>query len=225
MFQKIWTNIFYVIAVGFLGLFAYLVLQGSDGQWPSILAAVVALIGAKMNDLLKIKLSPAGIEAEMRSLIDEAKVTLEQLHLLAINQSKILLESVQSAGRWGGGATQKDKELMRDSIVATLNKLGVGNDKIAEVLSVERRYVHFDYAHAVTRSLSEKLAGDKKTAWNDFFSKRQGIGFEPGPDELESFLESVDLLDQDIKERLEDYRYYDRTSTHRQPDNVLTRRG
>jgi hypothetical protein len=174
-----------------------------------------------MREVLRFKFSATGFEAEMRSLIDEAKATLEQLHLLAINQSKILLESVQAAGRFGGGSTQKDKQLMRANILATLERLGVESNKIAEVLAIEHRYVHFDYCEAVTYGL--KPSASNNAAWNDFFShrKRKGIGFEPGPDELEAFLESVDLIDDEVRERLEDYRHYDETSTHRRSDNPI----
>jgi hypothetical protein len=225
MSYKLWANIFYMMAVTFLGLFAYLLFQGRDGQLLSILAALVSLLGSRMREVLKFKFSATGIEAEMRSLIDEAKATLEQLHLLAINQSKILLESVQAAGRWGGGSTQKDKELMRTNILMTLKKLGVEPDKIAEVLAVEHRYVHFDYYLAVTRNL--RPSETNRSAWDDFFShdKRKGIGFEPSPDELEAFLVSVELVDDEVKEFLVDYRHYDRTSTHRRPDNAIAQRG
>jgi hypothetical protein len=225
MSYKSWTNLFYVMAVAFLGLFAYLLFYGRDGQLLSILAALVSLLGSRMREVLRFKFSATGFEAEMRSLIDEAKVTLEQLHLLAINQSKILLESVQAAGRWGGGSTRKDKELMRENILMTLKKLDVEPDKIAEVLAVERRYVHFDYCQAVTRNL--RRSETNREAWDGFFSddKRKGIGFEPSPDELEAFLVSADLVDDEVRELLSDYRHYDRTSTHRRPDNAISQRG
>jgi hypothetical protein len=224
MSYKLWTNLFYLMAVAFLGLFAYLLFYSHDGQLLSILAALVSLLGSRMREVLRFKFSATGIEAEMRSLIDEAKATLEQLHLLAINQSKILLESVQAAGRYGGGSTQKDKELIRTSILVTLKKLGVESDKIDEVLAVERRYVRYDYCQAVTRNLTPSETN--RNAWNDFFShsKRTGIGFEPGPDELEAFLDSVGLIDDEVKECLADYRHYDRTSTHRRANNAIAQR-
>ncbi len=225
MFDKIWTNLFNGIAVGFLGLFAYLLFTGSDGQLLSLLAALVSLIGSRMKDVLRFKFTATGIEAEMRSLIEEAKATLEQLHLLAIEQSKILLESVHTIGRWGGGSTWKDKEVMRARILATLEKLDVESENIDEVLAVERRYVLFDYCQAVTHTLEEKLSPEKFVAWKEFFSsvKRKGIGSEPGPDELEAFLEKVDLLDDEVRERLEDYRYYDNKGTHRRTDHAIAR--
>lgn len=224
MSEKTWTNIFYTLAVAFLGLFAYLLFESREGQLLSILAALVALLGSRMKDVLKFKFSATGIEAEMQSLLDEAKATVTQLHLLAVNQAKILLESVQAAGRWGGGSSRQDKERMRTTVVETLTRLGVERSQIEEVLAVERRYVHFDYAHAVTHDL--KPTQDKIADWNDFFSdrKRKGIGSEPKPDELEAFLDSIGLLDWELKERLDDYRHYDQTGSHRRPDNILMRR-
>jgi hypothetical protein len=225
MSYKLWANVFYLMAVAFLGLFAYLLFESRDGQLLSILAALVSLLGSRMREVLKFKFSATGIEAEMRSLIDEAKATLEQLHLLAISQSKILLESVQAAGRWGGGSTQKDKELMRTNIIMTLQKLGVASDKIAEVLAVERRYVHFDYYLAVTHGL--RPSDTNRPAWDAFFShdKRKGIGYEPSPDELEAFLISIGLVDDKVKEFLLDYRHYDKTNTHRRSDNAIVFHG
>jgi hypothetical protein len=225
VFDKIWTSVFYVAAIGFMGLLAYLLIKGQDGQFLALMAAIIALLGSRIKDLLKFELSPKGLKTELRSLIDEAKATVAQLHTLAIEQSKIALQTIHAAGRLGGGSTDRNKEKMRQGLIDTLTKIGVVKDKIEEVLSVEQPTVAFDYAYYVTTPLQGRVPLDRRPEWDAFFSHkiRKGIGTEASPDELDRFLSSMGMLDGEVTERLADYRHYLQTHTHRRPEAWLDR--
>ena len=103
--------------------------------------------------------------------------------------------------------------------VALLKELGVPAGRVKEIEAVENPYVHFDYAQYVVHGLESDLTGDQRTRWNDFYShdRRKGIGYEPSPDELESFLTEMDLLKGDASERLDDYRHWHLQNVHRRP--------
>ncbi|MEP9373540.1 hypothetical protein [Mesorhizobium sp. KR1-2] len=214
-----WRNIFYLFSAVFLIIFAYLVISGRDGQVITLVAAFVCLLASRFNDVVKFKLSGSGLEGEMREILQEARATVSQLHFLAEEFSKNILWSMQSHGRWGGTSPENQNN-MRGNVISTLRNLGVREEKISEVVSVEYPYIDFDYATYVTRSLGGNLQDEERQKWNDFFSadKRKGIGYEPKPDELEVFLKSVNLLEADTRERLEDYRYFLKHRKHRRPD-------
>ncbi len=91
--------------------------------------------------------------------------------------------------------------------------------------SVEHPYIDFDYAYFVTHKLPTSLSDEGHKQWNEFYSadRRKGIGFEPSPDELEAFLQKLDLINEEVAARLSDYRYFKRTRTHRRPDVWKTR--
>ncbi len=219
MSDAAWRNIFYALCVAFLGLFGYLVLYGKEGQFFTLLASLLSLLASRFNDVIKFKLSGASLEGEMREVLQEARATVSQLHLLAEELSKTILWSIQAHGRWGG-TSPKTQNDMRGKVIATLKNLGVGSEKISEVVAVEYPYIDFDYAMYVTRPLNSSLQGEDRQKWNEFFSadKRKGIGYEPKPGELEEFLKSVNLLDAETKERLEDYSYFLKHRKHRRPD-------
>ncbi|CAH0339412.1 hypothetical protein [Rhizobium sp. CECT 9324] len=219
MSGKFWRNLFYSIAVILIAVFIYLLLNERHGQFLALLAAFICLVAARFDDLAKFKLSKDGLEGEMREVIDEARATLAQLHLLAEEQSRFMLWSMQSNGRWGGMKIES-QDRMRASVVSTLKTLGVTEQKIEDVVSVEYPFIDFDYASYVTRKLGNGLNEDAHKAWNEFFSseRRKGIGFQPSPDELETFLASLDLVSDDVKQRLEDYRYFKKVRKHRRPE-------
>jgi len=96
---------------------------------------------------------------------------------------------------------------------------------ISEVKAVEYPYLDFDYAYFVTRKLLTSLDAEGQKLWNEFYSadKRKGIGFEPSPDELEEFLTKLGLMNEEVTGRLQDYRHFKATRTHRRPDVWKTR--
>ncbi|TIO74442.1 MAG: hypothetical protein E5X74_18750 [Mesorhizobium sp.] len=219
MSDSAWRNIFYVLCVAFLGLFGYFVLNGKDGQVITLIASFVCLLASRFNDVVKFKFSGSGLEGEMREVLQEARATVSQLHLIAEELSKNILWSMQAHGRMGGTSPESQHE-MRNKVIATLEALGVAKERIAHVVAVEYPYIDFDYAHYVTRPLNMKVQDEDRIKWSEFFSskKRKGIGFEPKPEELEKFLESVNLLDAETTERLEDYKYFLKHRKHRRPN-------
>jgi hypothetical protein len=222
MSEKNWTNVFLLLAVIFFAVFGYFLWNDKNGQTSALIATGLCIIASRSGVLKKLKLSPTGVEAELQSLVDDAKATIEQLHSLAINQSKLVLQLLQAEGRWGGGS-RDDKERMRAETLSMLQELGVADEAIEELKAVEHPYMHFDYCGAVTRDIHQDLTAAQRQNWNEFFSHdiRKGIGFEPEPDELEKFLTDNKLLNADVAERLLDYREFHEHGTHRRESRFV----
>lgn len=222
-----WRNAFYVGAAIFLIYFGGLVWSGIDGQFLTLLAAFICLIAARFDDIAKFKLSKDGLEGEMQQVIDEARATLAQLHSVAETQSKMILWSMQAQGRFGGFTFDSENE-MRKTVVANLEALGVSQAKIDDVLSIEYRYIEHDYSYYVINAVDHAAFSLALTeAWNKFFSPavRKGIGFEAKPDELEAFFTEWNILNDDLIERLVDYRHFITTRRHRRPEAWRAARG
>ena len=114
----------------------------------------------------------------------------------------------------------EEKQAFEDKLLQNLREIGLSEKEIEEVRKAQRPYVLFDYASFITRGLHDTVSGDKRAQWNEFFSadRRKGIGYEPSPDELQEFLSSIDLMTDEVREHIEDYRYYEQHTKHRRPE-------
>ncbi|NGO51633.1 hypothetical protein [Allomesorhizobium camelthorni] len=220
---KPWGNVFGAAAVVLLGMLVFLVLKGWDGQTITLIAAALCLLGSRFADVITLKLSPTGIHAEMQRALDDAKATVSQLHILAEEQARLVLQIVQGGGRWGGQSRAQNEALKR-RMFDGLRRIGIEEDRLDRISEAEYPFIRFDYASDVTRGLAPSDEHQKKK-WNEFFNadRRKGIGYEPSPSELEDFLNQIGLVTEDVKERLEDYKYYDAEKSHRRRDVWLSR--
>ena len=91
MTDKIWTNIFMVVAFGFLVLAGYLIFNNLDGQLSSIFAAAVAFVGVRIRDILKLSVSSDGVSAEMRQLVDGIRF-IERMKANPVDKNQIASE-------------------------------------------------------------------------------------------------------------------------------------
>ncbi|MCM2473839.1 hypothetical protein HGO38_10180 [Rhizobium sp. CG5] len=226
MSVRVWRDFFYAGAVVFLAIFVYRLFREADGQFLSLLAACICLVAARFEDIAKFKFSKDGLEGEMRQAIDEAKATVTQLNLLGVELSKAILWSMQAHSRLGGTSIDS-QDTMREKVLNTVKTLGASDREIAEIKAIEYPYIDFDYSLFVTRNLSAGLKEEDRRLWNEFYSAdlRKGIGFEPSPDELEEFLRTLHLLNDDVAARLEDYRFFKTKRMHRRPQVWKARLG
>jgi hypothetical protein len=225
---SLFSGTFFVLSLGFLVLaFALILLEQKGvelaftGAGICLMAAALILLASRWNDVIKFSLSKSEISAEFDTFKSETNANLKQLQDLAISQSKMLLYQAAAGGRYGGvGANLK--YTTRDEVVASLEALDIDQQKINEVLSIETPFLHKDYASAVVIDLGPRLTEENKPIWDEFWRNpaNQGIGNEPSPERLETLLKQVDLLDDETRERLEDYRHFHETGEHRRPDQI-----
>ena len=204
----------------FLALFFYQSLCANGGDWLLLVAAMMCLVGTRIAEIIKVKISASGFEAEMASAVQNAQDTVRMIHNMAKEQAKIMVDSIHGAGRWGG-KSEAEKHQLQERITDTLSDLGLSEEQIQEINDVALPYIDFDYSYFVTTGIdTTELSDEDRQKWNDFFDAniRKGIGFEPSPDELETFLNELGLLEGDVVERLNDYSHFKEHRTHRRPE-------
>jgi hypothetical protein len=84
------------VVVGILGM--------PDVMAVALALAIVLLIAANSDRIVKVKASMTGIEAETRAVIDEARATIEQVRLVGRLAAQANLTHITWANRWGGMA-------------------------------------------------------------------------------------------------------------------------
>ena len=214
--DKIWRLVFYPLGVLTLCLSVYVLFATGIGH--SVVLVVVGalfLLAPRLKDLIKLEIGVASIKAEMQQAVAEARATVEQLHLLAAALGRQTIRSAQAEGRWGG-RSRADRSQVALETAAAMRALGMAEQAIDDVVAAERPFVHFDYSNWAAASTTPTR--EQQPRWNEFFSKHEGIGSEPTPDELRQFLAELGQLSLEAEERLKDYEHYARTWQHRRPN-------
>src|SRR3982751_1202396 len=149
------SGLYNAFAFGFLLMLGYVVLFGANGDWAATGRAGVAFLGAALCALAgnadrfeSLKASVSGIEAKTREVtrvVEEARVTLREFHVLAEMTASQLIEMMAAAGRFGGGAESRIKDKQRDRILKTLRTIGVSKEAIQRVNSSDRYWILTDY--------------------------------------------------------------------------------
>ncbi len=204
----------YLAFLVLLTLLIYLILLDKPGQFMTLCACVLVLVGARVRDLVRLKLGRDGLEADLERI----RNSLDELQNIAELFGQIALRQMQGSGRWGG-YSKAEKDGIRGDIVSGLRKIELPEQRIRSVLAVEQPFFHFDYFQRVTSQVDEVVPVEQQGAWTAFMSThRDGFGTEASPAELEAALNDLGLLSGDILEAWSDYRQFHHHQTHRRPD-------
>lgn len=196
---------------GLLGLLVYLVVLDKPGQIIIFLAAALTLVATRFGDLVKFRLTGTGLEADLEKI----RNSLEELHHLAELFGSMSLRQMQGSGRWGGYSTAQRAD-MRKSIVDGLERVGLPKERIGKVLEAEWPFMHFDYASRVKMAINKKRPQEINEEWNALMEPySKGIGNEADPGVLRLFVEKHDLMDDELRDLLEDYDQFHKDRTHR----------
>ena len=221
-FAKVFTVAFNVLAFLFLAALLYGLL--SSPAWPGAslgiaitAAGLCALIG-NLDKFESLKFGLGGVEARMRALIQKAQATIEDVQKVATMFGAIVIETDAASGRYGGGSSIREKAARKDQILASLSGLGVSDDAIQKVSAADRKWVIVDYVFWIFDQEHPliKSARKEQKIWNAF-ANFQNLE-RPNADEIERFLMQFGSLDEEIREKIEDYRYYRAHNRHRRPE-------
>lgn len=205
------------MAVGFLIFFAVLVWLGRDGQFLTLFAAVICTVATRASDLVILNFGAEGLKAELKRVVQEAQVTIEEFHRFAFAIGGVALDQLFAEGRYGS-RTRRQKALQGDEILKVLEASGVDKERLDRLRAIEYRYNHFDYVSEIFKAISKKHTPEWNEALNEYRDAHRGIGQEAGPDELETLIKGHDRWDADVAELMSDYRHYQQTKEHRRPD-------
>jgi hypothetical protein len=203
-----------------IGLFAYLVAEQKPGTVITLIAAALLFLMTRLPDLTIFRLfGDKGLVAEMQRAVDEAKASVEQLHVLAELFAKISVQQIVGGSRWGG-MTRKAQSDMVNGIAMGLTDIGIPALRVKAVIDWQKPPYSFDYFNIVMRAALKSL-NEKQRAAYDEWSKSfhdKGIGFEPNPVSTETFLTANGLGSDEVIARLLDYKQFYAEGTHRRPE-------
>jgi hypothetical protein len=152
------------------------------------------------------------------SLTEDAVKNLRKLAIQTTSATLILAEELGHT--WlGGGFSQDVREKAKETLVAALANMGIGDAQQKKILDdcgwngmVERLYL----MRIMGISAPKGLSPEQTTQWK----KLQWRPSQPNPDvnEIAEFCEGCGILTDDRKEWIEDYGYYREFREHRRPE-------
>jgi len=207
-----------LLIIVLLSYFSYIGKPFSN--WLPFLALCCLFLG--MIDRLKsFSASFYGIEAETREVLDKTKNVLEELQLISKEMGKATIEAMKTSGRLGGIPNDIESEVERN-LLDSLRDIGISQSGVNEVKKAAEKYDRFDYFENIKRAVNRKYE-EKKLPWDEIYSSG-GIGAEPSPEQLNDFFESNDVLDEDVQELVEYYKYYCDNLEHKNLDSWIDRK-
>jgi hypothetical protein len=225
MINTSFSILFNVLGTVLIILIIYVVYSDPSkfgGPSVALASAALCLFVANIDRIESFKASFSSFEAktrEVQTVVDDARATVASLRKLAVATASFQADMLAAAGRFGGGGTSKQKEEQKAHLLEELRGIGLTDKELAEVSDADRRWVMFDYAFGLLRSLNVQHDPVKLAAYQKAFES----GEPPTPDECADVLSTFHISDEKTTELLKDYRYYYETGKHRRPDVWLDR--
>jgi len=159
-----------------------------------------------------------GIEAETREVVREAKDVINELRKMALLFSGMSLKGIKSAGRLGGNPNRESEEI-KDSLIGLLKDLGATDDEVTGILSKTWwPFIEGDYVYRILHDIPQrKLNPEQRALWENLF-KRGALGGSSSPEQLRNFLSGLGEIQNEKENLLNDYEYFLKTRTVRNPE-------
>lgn len=224
-YRAIWRHAFSGLAgLSALATVGLLIAGKPTEGFIAVILTGLLIVGSRASDLIEFGLTRDGMTAKLRTALDEARATVGQLQFLAAEMAKVIVDTNEREGRWGGTKRRSDKYATKQSVLAALKSLGVADEKLREVETADDAALHFDYAIDV-RDAAVKASAKKK----DKEAEQQlrviastGFGSEPAPGEFRSLLSGLGVQSDEVEAALLDYEHYHNTKSHRRPAHWLS---
>ena len=226
MIQKLLSIAFYLVGALFLGFVVYLIAPSQaevDATRVSFALAASFICFAFANIERVSSLGILGMKitlSEAKKVVAEANVALEQLRSIAVVFSEVIVEKLQSEGRFGGSNAQSREE-QKQYLISTLKELKVPISEIKKVEVADRQWVKIDYVEDLFWNVPGEVAQNK--TWGEWWAVYHKGLDRPDPDECASIMKEYGLNSSDMKEVLKDYRHYMRHGKHRRPEYWFSR--
>lgn len=179
------------------------------GMWLIVVAGAVVLTFANIDKIQWFKI--AGIEAEMRKAVQEANATIEQLRSVATTSARATITSLM-ANNFIDDFTLKNQLELHDQLISNLEKIGASKQQIGEADEMWKRGVGVIYH----RGIGNKL--DSPTALEFQGLLKLDDWKAPSSGEIEKFIESKGLMNQELKDLIDEYKYFESTGTIRRKE-------
>lgn len=201
------------LIVGIFIIIVPLILLGfwgkKNGTWSIVVAGAIVLTFANIDKIQRFKI--AGIEAEMRKAVLDANATIEQLRNVATTSARATITSLM-ADNFIAGITLKNRLELHDQLISNLEKIGASKQQIEEADEMWKRGVGVIYHRGIGAKLGSPAAQEfqgllKFDEWK-----------APSSGEIEKFIENKGLMNLELKDLIDDYKYFESTGTIRRKD-------
>jgi hypothetical protein len=135
------------------------IFRGAKDMGIAATAICVALFFANLDKFSRFKGGAGGIEAELRTAVNEAYAAIEQLKELGLSLSSPIVDELAVSGRMLQYIHLKYKLARVAKIAETLKKLGASEKEIEEVCSIIYERVTNDHMRRVLHSLRSSNPG------------------------------------------------------------------
>ncbi len=184
-------------------------------KW-AFIAGIASLLFANLYRFRWFKFGKSGIEAETREVVREARSTIKELQDLSKIMTMTTLGLVKRAGRFAAGYSYDEKDSIKESVLNVLQQIGISDQECERIVAESKwyKYTELDYVHHI---LGARLfPSDRIAEWNKV--RHRSLDNLATPEELTKLFDQSGLLNTEIKELIEDYRYYIKFRQQRRPD-------
>jgi hypothetical protein len=181
-----------------------------------ITAITIGLAFANIDKIQRFK--GAGFEAEMKKVdqvVKDANATIEQLRNVATTSARATITSLM-AGNFMDGMTMKDRMELHDQLISNLARIGASKRQIEESDEMWKRGFGVIYHRCIKNKLEESKHPTASQEFQDLLKFDEWKA--PSSKEIEKFIDSKGLMNQELKELIEDYRYFETTGSVRRKE-------
>ncbi len=174
----------------------------------AFLAFVIVLFLNNFDKISEIRVS--GLLIKAREIVEQAQIKIEQLQDISKKFVEIQLTLITQSWRY----TIKGQEEAKNNLIQGLSNLGVSKVEQEEILnkvwnpSVMANYV---YDLGGGSQIPRGITNEEYKEWEKIF-RAENL---PSPETIQKFLVEKNYLTPDLKEILEDYRFFIENHKHR----------
>lgn len=177
-------------------------------------AALAALIG-NLERIDSMNFSASGFQAKMR----QVETALQEVQRLAVMTVAVLVDLIAAGGRWSGSGSIGKKDAQKETVLEMLRSLKLSGEQIEEVARADHRWVVIDYVGGIFGNVAQVLnKSGRGQEWGSFMGPFNESLERPSPDEISTFLNRLDLMNDFRRELIEDYKFYLSERRHRRPN-------
>jgi hypothetical protein len=183
------------------------------------LLSVILLL--RQGKLAKLEFSREGIVATMAKVqvatAQAEKATKEVRESMKTTAASVL-GLVKRSGRWGG-YSYDEKEEIKKELLANLSEMGISAEEVKNVekKSMWHEYVALDYALNILGGQYNIWGFDPAAHAEASELRRRPASNVATPDEVEKLLTKYNMLNDEARELIQDYRYYLEHHKQRRP--------
>ena len=211
----------WIAAITFLPISVAIYTQSVSLAGLLLVCLVLGVFLSRIDLIEEITIGP--MKAKLQRRIDQAEDVLLSLQNVAATIAEISLSTMIRTGATGG-FNKDESEGFRVRVVKLLHDIGVENSAVMAAQRELVGYLKWEYVWALTgRSGPPNGVTDEQfSSWKELTSGQTKL---PTVGSIRSYLRSINALDEEATQLLNDYTHFMQTGNHRRPEVFYELRG